>query len=201
MRLPGYVDVFDTRQQIGGMRTEEQEFDSTSSRPYLTRSRQQQKRWKDVLSEIRPWVKGIEQFLVKAVEYERTPDLWNELYQARKYFSGQQEQRFDATLFTVAEQAEVSNQIGQIKAYIRAEHRLTREQISRVEAMLKHAEEASSRMNRKDWLILFYGAVSSLVLADLITPQTAQHVFLLTIHGLSHLFGFGGLPPQLPPAR
>lgn len=91
MRLPGYVDVFDTRQQIGGMRTEEQEFDSTSSRPYLTRSRQQQKRWKDVLSEIRPWVKGIEQFLVKAVEYERTPDLWNELYQARKYFSGQQE--------------------------------------------------------------------------------------------------------------
>jgi hypothetical protein len=196
VKLPTGGDAFNTRQQIGGMRTERQEFDWNANRYQL---RERGHDWQSVLDGVKAWIKGTEQFLVRAEEYARTPDLWDELYQTRKYFVGQQKQSFEDTPFTLAEQAQVSSQLKQITAYIKTTHKLTREQISPVEATLNHAAEASSRMGRKDWLMLFYGAVSSLVLADLIPPQTAQHVFLLTIHALSHLFGFGVPPQHLPP--
>jgi hypothetical protein len=54
-------------------------------------------------------------------------------------------------------------------------------------------------MGRKDWIILFNGAIFSLILTDTITPDMAKHVILLAIHRLSHLFGIGGPPPHLPP--
>jgi hypothetical protein len=50
----------------------------------------------------------------------------------------------------------------------------------------------------KDRLMMFNGAVFSLILTDLITSQTVQHVILMTIHGLSHVFGFGGTTPPGP---
>jgi hypothetical protein len=103
------------------------------------------------------------------------------------------------TPFTASEQAAISAQIEDVKAYIKTTYQLTSEQISRVEAMLDHAKEASSRISGKEWLLLFCGSVSSLVLTDLITPQTAQHIILMSIHALSHLFGFGGSAPHLPP--
>ena len=69
-----------------------------------------------------------------------------------------------------------------------------------MEATFKQAEQASRHMGRKDWLMLFNGAVFSLILTDTISPNTAQHIILLTIHGLSHLLGIGGPPPHLPPS-
>lgn len=190
-KLSADADVFDTRQQIGGIQTEEQAFDRSRSG-----SRQP---WESVLRRVQSWIIEIGQFLVRAEEYARTPDLWDELYQAKKYFTGPHEQRFNNAPFTASEQAEISSQIKETKAYVKTAYQLTTGQISRVEARLDDAEEASGRMGRKDWLMLFYGAVTSLTLGDFITPQIAQHIFLLTIHGLSHLFGFGGPPPHLPP--
>ena len=63
---------------------------------------------------------------------------------------------------------------------------------------MEHAEEASRRIGRKDWITLFNGAVLSLIFTDTITPDTAQHIILMTINGLGHLFGIGG-PLHLPP--
>jgi hypothetical protein len=68
-----------------------------------------------------------------------------------------------------------------------------------VDARLEHVEEASKRMGRKDWITVLNGAVFSLILADLITPDTAQNVILMALHGIGHLFGVGGPPPHLPP--
>jgi hypothetical protein len=45
----------------------------------------------------------------------------------------------------------------------------------------------------------FNGAVFSLILTDLITPDTAQHVILMALHGIGHLFGIGEPPPHLRP--
>ena len=68
-----------------------------------------------------------------------------------------------------------------------------------MESGLEHAEKASRRMGRKDWITLFNGAVFSLILTDTITPDTAQHIILMAVHGISHLFGIGGPLPHLPP--
>ena len=68
-----------------------------------------------------------------------------------------------------------------------------------MESRLEHAEKASRQMGRKDWITLFNGAVFSLILTDTITPDTAQHIILMALHGISHLFGIGGPLPHLPP--
>jgi hypothetical protein len=132
-------------------------------------------------------------------QYENTPDLWEELSRSKNFFTGQSGQSTENSHFTNAEQADISAQIKQIKDYIRAAHELTSEEMSQVEARLDQAEETSRRMGRKDWLVLFNGAVFSLILTDLITPKTAQHIILMTLAELGHLFGIGGPPPHLPP--
>jgi hypothetical protein len=152
--------------------------------------------WSGVTRLVKAWIREIKKFIQESERYAATPDLWDELYRAKDYLMRQSE-RFENTPLTNVERTSISVQIEQVKAYIITTHELTSEQISRIDARLDHADEASRRMGRKDWLVLFNGAVFSLILTDLITPQTAQHVILMTIYGLSHLFGIGG-PPQLP---
>src|SRR5437660_729960 len=53
--------------------------------------------------------------------------------------------------------------------------------------------EAASRLGRKDWILLFMGGIFSLTLADVITPDIAHHILMMTLHGLEHLF-LGGRP-------
>lgn len=85
-----------------------------------------------------------------------------------------------------------------MKEDIKADPQLTAEQLTRVENTIDHVEEASKRLGRKDWIMLFNGAVFSLILTDLITPQVAEHVLLITVQALG-LFGHGMPPGHLPP--
>jgi hypothetical protein len=95
------------------------------------------------------------------------------------------------TLFNIGEQAEISEQIQQIKAWIKKTYELSGEQWARVKARLDEADQASRRIGRKDWRIMFYGTGSSLILSNLIPPRAAQHILVLTVHGRAHLFGIG----------
>jgi hypothetical protein len=134
---------------------------------------------------------------------QKDPDLWEELKRNGASLGNEHEHEHEHdignTPFTFDEQADVSAQIKQVKDYIKTTFELTSEQIARVDETLDQAEKASHHLGRKDWLLLFNGAVFSLILTDLITPQGAEHIIMLTIHGLGHLFGFGGPPLHLPP--
>lgn len=127
-------------------------------------------------------------------EYEATPDLWAEIRQSRELFVAPLEN----TIFTEGEQAEISNYLRELKEYIKTTYELTAGEMAEVEQKLDQAEEASHKMGGKDWLMLFNGALFSLVVTDLIPPQAVQHILLMTLHSLGHLFGFGA-PPPLPP--
>ena len=59
-------------------------------------------------------------------------------------------------------------------------------------------EEASRLFGRKDWLLLFTGALFSLILTDALLPDVAQHILISVLQGLGHLFGIGGPPPSIP---
>jgi hypothetical protein len=96
--------------------------------------------------------------------------------------------------FTVAEQYQVARQLRMIRESLKQNFNLSAEQMRRVEDRLDEAEDASRRLGRKDWILLFSGAVFSLILADIVTPDVAQHILIITTHGLGHLFGAGGGP-------
>jgi hypothetical protein len=154
-------------------------------------------------ADILPWEKVVpvvEKWALEAVrnsrEDEETPDLWTEFRHSQQAFSAS----FENTPFTEVERQQVSVHIQQIKTYITTTYELSADQRSEVNERLDQIDEASRRLGRKDWLMAFTGAVFSLVLSDLIPQQAAQHILTLTLHGLGHLFGFGGTPPHLPPA-
>jgi hypothetical protein len=127
--------------------------------------------------------------------YEATSDLWAELRQSGNLLAVPGEN----IMFTVDEQAEISSYIKKLKEDIRSTYKLTAGDMAKVVATLDQVEEASRRMGAKDWLMLFNGAVFSLVVTDLVPPQALQHILLMTFHTLGHLFGIGAPPPPLPP--
>jgi hypothetical protein len=150
--------------------------------------------WPNVTHLIVKWARAI----LKGVEESaNAPDLWAGLGQSSELLATSGEN----TSFTAPEQAEISGQIRQVREYINTTYKLTAEQLSEVKDRLDHAEQASRRMGRKDWLMLFNGAVFSLVLSDLIPSQAVQHILIMTLHGIGHLFGIGGVPPHLPPGH
>jgi len=150
--------------------------------------------WPELLSLVEIWARKAHEL---AEKYAATPDLWAQLRQSKELLAGQQ--HFANTPFTQLERAEISNQIQQVGEYIKTTYELTGEQLAAVEDLLDHAEQASRRMGRKDWLVLFNGALFSLLLSDLVPSQAVQHILWMTLHGLGHLFGIGG--PLLLPHR
>jgi hypothetical protein len=141
--------------------------------------------WTGLLREVTSWAQD-----VKA--YNDLPDLWALGYDPAVGALSEAYEASDNRPFTEAEQAEIAGQIRQIKESIKKSFALSAEQIERVEARLDAAQDASRRMGRKDWLLLFSGAVLSLILTDIITPGVAEHILTMAAHGLGHLFGYGG---------
>jgi hypothetical protein len=141
-----------------------------------------------VLSEFLTWLGRV----IKCIEFMDEPDLWSELARFREILTNTD---FENTPFTHDEQAVISAQIGRAREYIRTSGELTSEQISRIEARLDHAEEASKRICRKDWIMMVTGSILSLVITDTVTVQVADHIFTVVLHGLGHAFGYGGAPP------
>jgi hypothetical protein len=147
-------------------------------------------RWGAVKKDAKRWVKEVA---------KETPDLWTQLKQGKEFFAGQADQDVSSNApFADAEQAEITRRIQQARDYVRTSGELPEEQIPRILARLDHIEEASKRIGRKDWLMMFNGAILSLVLSDTITPSVAQHIFTLVVYGLEYFFGHGGPPPHLP---
>lgn len=117
-----------------------------------------------------------------------TPDLWKSMADAA-VIPGELVPESDNTPFTPEEQRVISGQLKAIAETIKKDYDLTAEQSVKLDEKFEEAEKASRRMGRKDWGLLFGGAVFSLILADVIPPGVAGHILMMIEHGLGHLFG------------
>ena len=95
------------------------------------------------------------------------------------------------TPFTPAELAEIANQLRAIRDSVRTNYELSAEQFAVIDERLEEAEEASTRLGRKDWKSVFYGIVFGLIVNHAIPPGVAQHIFTGVIHGIEHLIEIG----------
>ena len=142
--------------------------------------------WSDVLNLASQWCEGI-----------KAPDLWYNSEAAKAMFAdavnGEEPEN---TPFTPAEQGQISVQLAQIKETLESQYTLSSEALSQVRAKLDEAEKASRRMGRKDWLLLFSGTVLTLIVTDVVTPDVAHHIFMMTIQGLGHLFNSAHASPR-----
>lgn len=100
--------------------------------------------------------------------------------------------------FTPDEQAEISSSVDQVKETVRRDNpELTTKQMAAIEQTLDEVKEATTRIGRKDWVMLANGALIGLVANDLVPPDVVQTIFHM-INGISHLLGVGG-PPMIGP--
>ena len=100
--------------------------------------------------------------------------------------------------FTPDEQAEIARRMEAIKAYASEMPELTAEQVTGMEEKLDVLTDASKRVGRKDWLVMLYGAAFGMIVNDSVAPHLVQNIIAMTIHGLGHILGLGGMPPALP---
>jgi hypothetical protein len=147
--------------------------------------------WEKLQEVIPPWAR-------EARYIAEHPDLWQKAKQERKILSAAQQDQVSSAPFTAAEQEEIASRIEEIKAQARKNPELTAEQISGIEMRLDDLKEASERVGKKDWLVMMYGAAFGLFVNDLVPQHVVQSIITMTITGLGHIFGTGGLPPALP---
>ena len=150
--------------------------------------------WSSVVDSVQRWATMV-------VETRDDPDLWETLRRGKEVLRGAIGNGLKNTPFTLPEQAGITRQLGEIKDYIRQERLLSGEQLALVEARFDQAEEASRHLGRKDWVLLFSGAILSLVVADLLPPSVAEQILMTVLHGLEHLFGIHVVRSQLPPTN
>jgi hypothetical protein len=123
------------------------------------------------------------------------PDRWAELKQVAAVLGTAQSDGASNAPFTADEQAEISRQLDEIKNIVRANFELTSEQFAVIDKRLDEAKEASERVGRKDWVLIFYGAVMSTLMTDAVPPGVIQTVLATMVHGIAHIFGLGGPSP------
>ena len=126
-----------------------------------------------------------------------TPDLWEDLRRGSELLAYGQHGDLANTPFTHAEQVQIAQQLAEIKQYVQKNCELTAEQTARVDARFDAAEEASRRLGRKDWVLLFGGALLGTLTSALLPAHIVLEILTATAQGIGHLFGGG--PPQLAP--
>jgi hypothetical protein len=126
----------------------------------------------------------------KVADWIDTPDLWAA---PQADVPGQFIPESANTAFTEDEQAAISHQLRAIRETVKKIYELTAEQSAALDEKFEEAEKASRRMGRKDWGLLFGGAVFSLILTDVITPGIAEHILIMVQHGIGYLFTDGSV--------
>lgn len=130
-----------------------------------------------------------------ASQWVSTPDLWESNRSGDSHVPGESTPDSVNDPFAPDEQAAISARLKAIAESVKKDYDLTAEQSAKLDEKFEEAEKASRRMGRKDWGLLFGGAVFSLILSDVITPGIAGHILMMVEHGLGHLFTGG--PPSV----
>jgi hypothetical protein len=132
----------------------------------------------------------------KVAAEEAIPDLWA-LSRTASFTSGET-LPITNLAFTQAERDDIANGLRKILHEVKANDELTTENMACIEQHLTDLQEASERVGRKDWKMMFTGVITTMLVTDAIPPDVVQRIYATIITGLGHLFGIGGPPLYLP---
>jgi hypothetical protein len=144
--------------------------------------------WSAVIGSAGVWAESVEEFM-------KAPDLWAELRREKKFLSADEFESANNAPFSPAEQSRIAAQLREVKDYLADRYPLSDEEISDVEVRLDEVAAAARRAGRRDWLLMFYGVMFTLIITALLPPETVQRIMAMVSHGLGDLFGFGQASP------
>jgi hypothetical protein len=126
-----------------------------------------------------------------------TPDLWRELRSQRALVAGDNTDALN-TPFTSEEQAQIREQLEELKVLVHEGFDVTTEQFGVFSARLDYLEGALPRQGRIDWRNNLIGALISLVLERVVPPGIFNAAFGFLVRTIGHIIGTDG-GPALPP--
>lgn len=121
-----------------------------------------------------------------------TPDLWADLEREVEISTCARYVDVENTPFTPNEQAQIGEQLEQIKGSAQTRYALSDAQMRALAAKLDEIAVASGHVGRKDWMILAAGVMLDLIVTDYLPRETVHTIVVTAFQALAHVLGGGG---------
>ena len=139
-----------------------------------------------LLPRITTWLKSVK-------DYIETPDKWAELQKKAQLVSAASDSITENSPFTSFEQNHIADQLQVMVERAQHTYSLSAAQIKALNERLDYVVEASHRLGRKDWFLLFAGVIFT-YLPTLLPPEAIRDMSLGLLKAIGHLQGFSDLP-------
>jgi hypothetical protein len=148
--------------------------------PDEDRTSWQAQNWAQVLTFAGKWA-------AEVVDWQQTPDLW-----ALK--AAPMPDAADNGPFSQDERDGIAERLDEITRLVREQFALAGDQLAAIRQAVEELKEASTRVGRKDWRLIFYGTFVTYGLDHVLSSRVVETVFRLAAEGLGHIVGAGGTP-------
>jgi hypothetical protein len=114
------------------------------------------------------------QWLRRLKREAEEPDLWAAISGESALVLGASAGGVGNAPFSSPERQRISGTLNEIREYLVATQQLSGARLAFAEERLRYLEEASSRIGRKDWVNLAYGALINIAVGAALSPQAAR---------------------------
>ena len=107
------------------------------------------------------------------------PDLWASVGQERALANAAASEGVDNKPFTPVERQIISASLNEIKATLLSMQQFDGRQAAIIDNQFKYLDEAGQRMGRKDWLMLSFGTIVTVIVALSLTQEQGNGLLRL----------------------
>jgi hypothetical protein len=137
--------------------------------------------WETLMPRISAWLEKVKRDL-------DTPDLWAELRRETQLLGADLSVVTKNTPFTADEQKEIARRLEEAAKHLREAHLLSMAQMQALDEKIDYLIKASSRLGRKDWLIMFMGVIFSFIFSAALASESARTIFTTFLRGIGLLY-------------
>lgn len=134
-------------------------------------------------------LKALQIWLAALKEEVETPDLWASIGQEKALSAAAASATIDNRPFTAVELSLISGKLNEIKGNLLASQLFATDQAETIDSQFEYLREASRRMGRKDWLLILYGGLITLVVGLALAPEAAKSLLRLAATAFQSLWG------------
>jgi len=124
--------------------------------------------WKSVLEHVGNWVTALQNEVFE-------PDLWRASLDDKKLVATSIDE-IENSPFSPSEQHRLKVAIGELRSFLHSTSNHSDIKLQFIDARLKHLEESSSRLGRKDWITLAMGTLTNIVVGIALAPDAAREL-------------------------
>jgi hypothetical protein len=125
--------------------------------------------WSVQIQYVNAWLKKLKRELEE-------PDLW-EAIANEKVLSEISVEQNENIPFSIEEIHRIQESLNEIKQYLIPSQPFSAEQLKYLDARFDYLDDAATRLGRKDWIVIFVGSLTNIIVGLALTPSIARELF------------------------